>query len=217
MSQSDQGQIQPPGTEAEMTPQADHGEASYQGSNRLAGLAAVITGGDSGIGRAVAIAYAREGADVLISYLNEREDADARETARHVEAAGRRCVLVPGDIAEAAHCRAIIDRAVREFGRVDVLVNNAAFQRTYRSLDEVPDEEWDYTFRTNIAAMFHLAKAAVPHMRPGASSPCRSVNAAEPRNDDAHVRMRSVPTRRPVLRAGAPRLRPLHASRAAGS
>jgi NAD(P)-dependent dehydrogenase (short-subunit alcohol dehydrogenase family) len=106
MSQSDQEQIQPPGTEAEMTPRADHGEASYQGSNRLAGLAAVITGGDSGIGRAVAIAFAREGADLLISYLNEREDADARETARHVEAAGRRCVLVPGDIADAAHCRA---------------------------------------------------------------------------------------------------------------
>ncbi len=169
MSQSDQEQIQPPGTEAEMTPQADHGEASYQGSNRLAGLAAVITGGDSGIGRAVAIAYAREGADLLISYLNEQEDADARETARHVEAAGRRCVLVPGDIADASHCRAVVDRAVREFGRVDVLVNNAAFQRTYQSLDEIPDEEWDYTFRTNIAAMFHLAKAAVPHMRPGSS------------------------------------------------
>jgi len=169
MSQSDQGQIQPPGTEAEMTPQADHGEASYRGSNRLAGRATVITGGDSGIGRAVAIAFAREGADVLISYLNEREDADARETARHVEAAGRRCVLVPGDIADAAHCRAVIDRAVREFGRVDVLVNNAAFQRTYQSLDQIPDEEWDYTFRTNIAAMFHLAKAAVPHMRPGSS------------------------------------------------
>ena len=169
MSQSDQGQIQPPGTEAEMTPQADHGEASYRGCEKLAGRAAVITGGDSGIGRAVAIAFAREGADVLISYLNEREDADARETARHVEAAGRRCVLVPGDIAEASHCRAVIDRAVREFGRVDVLVNNAAFQRTYQSLDEIPDEEWDYTFRTNIAAMFHLAKAAVPHMRPGSS------------------------------------------------
>ena len=169
MSQSDQGQIQPPGTEAEMTPQADHGEASYQGSNRLAGLAAVITGGDSGIGRAVAIAFAREGADLLISYLNEQEDADARETARHVEAAGRRCVLVPGDIADAAHCRAVIDRAVREFGRVDILVNNAAFQRTYQSLDEIPDEEWDYTFRTNIRAMFLLAKAAVPHMRPGSS------------------------------------------------
>jgi hypothetical protein len=169
MSPSEQQPIQPPGTEAELTPRADHGEESYRGSDRLAGRAAVITGGDSGIGRAVAIAYAREGADVLISYLNEQEDADARETARHVEAAGRRCVLVPGDIAEAAHCRAIIDRAVKEFGRLDILVNNAAFQRTYDTLDEISDEEWDYTFRTNISAMFYLAKAAVPHMRPGSS------------------------------------------------
>jgi NAD(P)-dependent dehydrogenase (short-subunit alcohol dehydrogenase family) len=169
MSQSDQEQIQPPGTEAEMTPRADHGEESYRGCERLAGRVAVITGGDSGIGRAVAIAYAREGADILISYLNEQEDADARETARHVEAAGRRCVLVPGDIAEAAHCRAIIERAVNELGRIDILVNNAAFQRTYGSLEDIPDEEWSYTFRTNIEAMFHLAKAAVPHMRPGSS------------------------------------------------
>ena len=169
MSQPDQEQIRPPGTEAEMTPRADHGEESYRGRERLAGRVAVITGGDSGIGRAVAIAYAREGADILISYLNEQEDADARETARHVEAAGRRCVLVPGDIAEAAHCRAIIERAVNELGRIDILVNNAAFQRTYGSLEDIPDEEWSYTFRTNIEAMFHLAKAAVPHMRPGSS------------------------------------------------
>jgi NAD(P)-dependent dehydrogenase (short-subunit alcohol dehydrogenase family) len=169
VSQPDQEQIRPPGTEAEMTPHADHGEESYRGRERLAGRVAVITGGDSGIGRAVAIAYAREGADILISYLNEQEDADARETARHVEAAGRRCVLVPGDIAEAAHCRAIIERAVNELGRIDILVNNAAFQRTYGSLEDIPDEEWSYTFRTNIEAMFHLAKAAVPHMRPGSS------------------------------------------------
>ena len=169
MSQPDQEQIRPPGTEAEMTPHADHGEESYRGRERLAGRVAVITGGDSGIGRAVAIAYAREGADILISYLNEQEDADARETARHVEAAGRRCVLVPGDIAEAAHCRAIIERAVNELGRIDILVNNAAFQRTYGSLEDIPDDEWSYTFRTNIEAMFHLAKAAVPHMRPGSS------------------------------------------------
>ena len=169
MRQSDQEQIQPPGTEAEMTPQADHGEGSYRGSDKLAGRAAVITGGDSGIGRAVAIAYAREGADVLVSYLGEQEDEDARETARHVEAAGRRCVLVPGDIADPAHCRAIVERAVAAFGRLDILVNNAAFQRTYASIEDIPDEEWDYTFRTNIAAMFHLAKAAVPHMRPGSS------------------------------------------------
>jgi NAD(P)-dependent dehydrogenase (short-subunit alcohol dehydrogenase family) len=169
VSQPDQEQIRPPGTEAEMTPRADHGEESYRGCERLAGRVAVITGGDSGIGRAVAIAYAREGADILISYLDEQEDADARETARHVEAAGRRCVLVPGDIAEAAHCRAIIERAVNEFGRIDILVNNAAFQRTYASLEDIPEEEWSYTFRTNIEAMFHLAKAAVPHMRPGSS------------------------------------------------
>jgi NAD(P)-dependent dehydrogenase (short-subunit alcohol dehydrogenase family) len=169
MSQTDQEQIQPPGTEAEMTPQADHGEQSYRGCDKLTGRAAVITGGDSGIGRAVAIAYAREGADVLISYLNEQEDEDARETAHHVVAAGRRCVLVPGDIAEAAHCRAIVDRAVGEFGRIDILVNNAAFQRTYQSLDEIPDDEWGYTFRTNVEAMFHLCKAAVPHMPEGSS------------------------------------------------
>lgn len=169
MSQPDQEHIEPPGTDAEMTPRADHGEESYRGCDKLTGRVAVITGGDSGIGRAVAIAYAREGADVLISYLSEAEDADARETARHVEAAGRRCVRVPGDIAEAAQCRAIVDRAVAEFGRIDILVNNAAFQRTYQSLDEVPDEEWEYTFRTNITAMFRLAQAAVPHMRPGSS------------------------------------------------
>src|SRR5918997_881208 len=169
MSQSDQEQIRPPGTEAEMTPQPDHGETSYKGCDKLTGRVAVITGGDSGIGRAVAVAYAREGADILISYLNEREDGDARETAGQGEAAGRRCVLVPGDVADAAHCRAVVDRAVREFGRIDILVNNAAFQRTYESLDEIPDGQWDYTFRTNITAMFRLAKAAVPHMRPGSS------------------------------------------------
>jgi NAD(P)-dependent dehydrogenase (short-subunit alcohol dehydrogenase family) len=169
MSQSDQEQIQPPGTEAEMTPQADHGENSYKGSGKLQGRAAIITGGDSGIGRAVAIAYAREGADVLVSYLNEQEDEDARETARQVEAAGRRCVLMPGDISDPGHCRAIVERAVREFGRIDILVNNAAFQRTYEALEDIPDEEWNYTFHTNISAMFYLAKAAVPHMQPGSS------------------------------------------------
>src|SRR3712207_4327794 len=169
MSQSDQEQIQPPGTEAEMTPQADHGEGSYKGSGKLTGRVAIITGGDSGIGRAVAIAYAREGADILVSYLNEQEDEDARETARHVEAAGRRCVLMPGDIAQAAHCRAIVERAMAVFGRIDVLVNNAAFQRTYEALEDISDEEWNYTFQTNITAMFYLAKAAVPHMRPGSS------------------------------------------------
>jgi NAD(P)-dependent dehydrogenase (short-subunit alcohol dehydrogenase family) len=161
--------IDPPGTEAELAQKADHGETSYKGCDRLTGRAAVITGGDSGIGRAVAIAYAREGADVLVAYLNEQEDEDARETARLVQEAGRRCVLVRGDIASPEHCRAIIDRAVSEFGRLDILVNNAAFQRTYETLEDIPDEEWDHHFQVNITAMFHLSKAAVRHMKPGAS------------------------------------------------
>ena len=160
-------QQQPPGTEAQLRPQADHGETSYQGSGKLAGKATVITGADSGIGRAVALAFAREGADVLIAYLNEHEDA--RETARLVEEAGRKAVLVPGDLADPAHCRAIVDRAVQEFGRIDVLVNNAAFQMTHDSLEEIPDDEWDYTFKVNITAMFHICKAAVKHMQPGSS------------------------------------------------
>lgn len=160
-------QQQPPGTEKELNPQADHGESSYRGSGRLQDKATVITGADSGIGRAVALAFAREGADVLISYLNEHDDA--RETARLVEEAGRRAVLVPGDLADPAHCRAIIDKAVQEFGRIDVLVNNAAFQMSHESIEDIPDEEWDYTFKVNIGAMFHTCKAAVKHMKPGSS------------------------------------------------
>jgi NAD(P)-dependent dehydrogenase (short-subunit alcohol dehydrogenase family) len=160
-------QQQPPGTQSEMRPKPDCGEESYVGSGRLAGKAAVITGGDSGIGRAVAIAYAREGADVLISYVEE--DDDAQETARLVEDAGRKAVLVRGDISDAQHCRDIVARAVEEFGRVDVLVNNAAYQMTHQSLEEIPDEEWDYTVAINVSAMFHLCKAAVPHMAPGSS------------------------------------------------
>jgi len=160
-------QQQPPGTQSEMRPKPDCGEESYVGSGRLAGKAAVITGGDSGIGRAVAIAYAREGADVLISYLEE--DDDAQEIARLVEDAGRKAVLVRGDISDAQHCRDIVASAVEEFGRVDILVNNAAYQMTHESLEEIPDEEWDYTFATNVSAMFHLCKAAVPHMAPGSS------------------------------------------------
>jgi len=160
-------QQQFPGREADLTPQADHGETSYRGAGRLQDKATVITGGDSGIGRAVALAYAREGADVLISYLSEHEDA--QETARLVEEAGRRAILVPGDIADPAHCRAIVDRAVAEFGRIDVLVNNAAFQMSHDSIEEIPDDEWDYTFKVNITAMFHICKAAVKHMRPGSS------------------------------------------------
>jgi len=166
MSQPRQQQS-PPGYTAEMDPTPDHGEQSYRGSGRLAGKATVITGADSGIGRAVAIAYAREGADVLISYLNEEDDA--RETAKWVEEAGRKAVLVPGDLVDPAHCRAVIDRAVQEFGRIDVLVLNAAFQMTYQSVEEVPDDEWDRTVATNLNAFFHMTKAALPHMPEGSS------------------------------------------------
>jgi NAD(P)-dependent dehydrogenase (short-subunit alcohol dehydrogenase family) len=160
-------QQEPPGVQSKMTPTPDCGEESYQGSGRLKGKAAVITGGDSGIGRAVAIAYAREGADVLISYLSE--DEDARDTARYVEKAGQKAVLVRGDVSQAQHCRDIVAKAVEEFGKIDILVSNAAHQMTYQSLDEIPDDEWGYTFRTNVEAMFHLCKAAVPHMPEGSS------------------------------------------------
>jgi NAD(P)-dependent dehydrogenase (short-subunit alcohol dehydrogenase family) len=151
-----------------MDPKPDHGEQSYRGSGRLEGKAAVITGGDSGIGKAVAIAYAREGADVLISYLEEEQE-DAQDTARWVEETGRKAVLFPGDLADPAYCRAVIQRAVKEFGRVDVLVNNAAFQMSHETIEEIPDEEWDRTIAINLSAFFHLTKAALPHMKPGAS------------------------------------------------
>ena len=154
-----------PGTTDAMSPRPDHGESSYRGSGRLAGRRVLITGGDSGIGRAVCIAYAREGADLLVSYLCE--DEDARETARWVEKEGRRCVLVAGDIADPSHCRALVDRAVRELGGLDILVNNAAHQATFKSLEEIDEAEWDMTFRVNIHAMFYLARAAVPHMEKG--------------------------------------------------
>jgi NAD(P)-dependent dehydrogenase (short-subunit alcohol dehydrogenase family) len=166
MAQPPQEQ-QPPGTESRMNPRPDHGETSYQGCGRLAGKAAVITGADSGIGKAVAIAFAREGADVLISYLDEEEDA--RDTAHWVEKAGRKAVLVPGDLVDPGHCREVVAKAVEAFGRIDVLVSNAAFQMTRMSLEEIPDEEWDRTLATNLSAMFHLSKAAVPHMPSGSS------------------------------------------------
>lgn len=159
--------IEPPGLTVEVSPKPDHGEETYQGSGRLRGLIAVVTGGDSGIGRAIAVAYAREGADVLISYLDEHEDAN--ETARLVEAAGQRSMTVAGDLANAAHCRDIIEKAVTTFGRVDILVNNAAHQASFKELIEIPDDEWELTFKVNIHAMFYLSKAAVPHMKPGSS------------------------------------------------
>jgi NAD(P)-dependent dehydrogenase (short-subunit alcohol dehydrogenase family) len=168
-----------PGSSAKMHPKPDYGENSYAGSKRLTGKKAIITGADSGIGRAVALAFAREGADVVISYLSE--DDDARETQRLVESAGQTAVLVPGDIQSAEHCRAIVAKAVEAFGRVDVLVNNAAHQATFEEITEISDEEWEATFRTNIHAMFYLIKAAVPHMREGgAIINTTSVNADTP-------------------------------------
>jgi NAD(P)-dependent dehydrogenase (short-subunit alcohol dehydrogenase family) len=155
----------PPGTDTEMEPKADHGQDSYRGSGKLTGKAALITGADSGIGRAVALAFAREGADVLISYVSEEEDA--RETVRLVEEAGRKALAVAGDIQQEAHCRQLIDRAFARFGKLDLLVNNAAFQRTYESIDQVPDGEFEQTFRTNVFAMYYLCKAAVPRMKSG--------------------------------------------------
>jgi NAD(P)-dependent dehydrogenase (short-subunit alcohol dehydrogenase family) len=166
MSQPPQQQ-EVPGVQSKMTPVPDCGEESYQGSGKLTDKIAVITGGDSGIGRAVAIAYAREGADVLISYLSE--DSDAKDTADYVEKAGRRAVLVKGDIADPQHCRDIIQTAVDELGGIDILVSNAAYQMTHETLEEISDDEWDYTFDTNIGAMFRLCKAAIPHMKSGAS------------------------------------------------
>jgi len=156
-----------PGSEQEMTPKPDHGEQSYRGSGRLEGKVAVITGADSGIGKAVAIAYAREGADVVVSYLEEHEDA--KETVRYVEEAGRRAVTISGDLADPAHCREIIRTAAEEFGRIDVLVSNAAFQMDHPTFEEIPDEEWDRTIAVNLSAFFHLVKAALPHMQEGAS------------------------------------------------
>ena len=156
-----------PGTEDQMTPKADHGEESYKGCGKLSGMKAIITGGDSGIGRAVAIAFAREGADVLISYLNEHEDA--KETARWVEKAGRKAVVVPGDIQDEEHCKKIVEQAVSELGGVDILVNNAAHQKTYESLQDLTTKDLDETFRTNIYAMYFLCKAAEQHLKPGSS------------------------------------------------
>jgi NAD(P)-dependent dehydrogenase (short-subunit alcohol dehydrogenase family) len=170
---------QPPGLESEMTPKADHGETSYKGSGKLTGRKAIITGGDSGIGRAVAIAFAREGADVLISYLNEHEDA--KETAKYIEEAGRKAVLVPGDIQSEEHCKLIVNKALQEFGQLDILVNNAAYQMSHESLQEITSEEIDRTFRTNVFAMYYLCKAAEPHLKPGSTVVnTTSVNAYKP-------------------------------------
>ncbi|MGO4536941.1 SDR family oxidoreductase [Leifsonia sp. 2MCAF36] len=160
-------QQQPPGETGAMNPRPDHGEESYRGSGKLTGKVALITGADSGIGKAVAIAFAREGADVAISYLDEDEDAE--DTAKWVREAGRKALLLPGDVSDPQHCRDLVAKTVEELGGIDVLVNNAAYQMTRESLEETPDEEWDHTIATNVSAFFHLAKASVPHMKPGSS------------------------------------------------
>jgi NAD(P)-dependent dehydrogenase (short-subunit alcohol dehydrogenase family) len=161
-------QIDHPGHQGELRPQADHGEKSYRGSGRLEGRKALITGGDSGIGRAVAIAFAREGADVVISHLPEEQE-DGDETVRWIEDAGRKGLSLAGDLAEADHCREIVERTVKELGGIDILVNNAAFQMARDGLEEISTEELEHTFRTNIFAMFHTCKAALGHMQAGAA------------------------------------------------
>ena len=164
-AQPEPEQGQDVGHESQMGLKPDYGLATYRGSGRLAGKAALITGGDSGIGRAVAVAFAREGADVLISYLDEEEDAQV--TIRAVQEAGRAGVAVAGDIREQRHCQELVRRAVREFGHLDILVNNAAFQMSHQGIDDLPEDEFDRTFRTNVYAMYYLCKAALPELRPG--------------------------------------------------
>lgn len=159
-------QQSPPGLEVEMQPKPDYGLETYKGTGRLKDKVALITGGDSGIGRAVALAFAREGADVLISYL-EAEEQDAQETARAVQDSGRRVATAPGDITQESQCKQLVERAIQELGHLDILVNNAAFQMTHESIQEFTSEEFEHTFRTNVFAMFYLCKAALPHMKEG--------------------------------------------------
>jgi NAD(P)-dependent dehydrogenase (short-subunit alcohol dehydrogenase family) len=169
------------GHESKMSEKPDFGLESYRGSGRLTGRAALITGGDSGIGRAVALAFAREGADVAISYLPQEED-DAQETLKVIKDAGRNSLGLPGDIQQEQHCRTLIERAFDTFGHLDVLVNNAAFQMTHKGIEDLPSEEFDRTFRTNIYAMFYLCKAALPRMKPGSAIiNTASIEAYEPK------------------------------------
>ncbi len=168
-----------PGTTARMDPVPDHGEESYRGNGRLKDKVALITGADSGIGRAVAIAFVREGADVAISYLSEVEDA--RETAKWVAEAGRKSLLLPGDIGEEDHARSLVPRTLDEFGQIDILVNNAAHQATFEKIEDITAREWDLTFRTNVYAMFYLCQEAVRHMEPGSAIiNTSSINATSP-------------------------------------
>ena len=174
-------QLEHPGTTGAMGDEPDHGERSYRGSGRLEGKKAVITGGDSGIGRAVAIAFAREGADVLISYLPE-EEKDAQETVRLVQEAGRVAVTVPGDLTEEEQCQEVVDRAVEEFGRIDILVNNAAYQMAQSGgIEDITTEQFDRVLKTNLYAMFWLCKKALPHLKTGSTIiNTASIQASQP-------------------------------------
>ena len=176
---------EPVGIESTMDPRPDYGYDSYEGRGRLRDRVAIITGGDSGIGRAVALAYAREGADVLISYLDEHLDAE--ETVGVVEEAGRKGIAVPGDIGDPEHCRELVGRAVEELGRLDILVNNAAYQATYDSITEIPPSELERAFRTNVLAQFYLCQEAIPHLEPGSVIiNTTSVQAYEPSPELIH-------------------------------
>jgi len=167
-----------PGSFQDMDPVPDHGEDSWRGANRLEGKKAIITGGDSGIGRAVAIAYAREGADVALIYLEETDDA--RSTAKLVKEAGRNCVTIAADLSKPQECRDAVKKVADEFGQIDILVNNAAHQQTFDDLEQISDEEWEYTFATNIHSMFYMVKAALPHMQEGSAI----INTASINSDD---------------------------------
>jgi NAD(P)-dependent dehydrogenase (short-subunit alcohol dehydrogenase family) len=164
--QFEQPKIEYPGSPSEMGPKPDHGEESYEGLGRLTGRAALITGGDSGIGRAVAIAFAREGADVLINYLPE-EEQDANETISWVKKAGRQAVSAPASLAQEEHCKQLVDRALGEFGKLDLLINVAGFQATHEKIEDFTTEEFDHTFKTNVYALFWLSRAALPRMKSG--------------------------------------------------
>ncbi|KHL71479.1 dehydrogenase, partial [Pseudomonas putida] len=171
-----------------MEPTPDCGEHTYTGNGRLNGKVALITGADSGIGRAVAIAYAREGADIALAYLDEHEDA--QETAGWVHAAGRQCLLLPGDLARKQHCYDIVDKTVEQFGRIDILVNNAAFQMAHDSLDEIDDDEWVMTFDVNITAIFRICQRALPSMPKGSSI----INTSSVNSDDPSPKLLAYAT-----------------------
>lgn len=178
---NEQKEMEAPGTEKEMHPKADHGEQSYKGSEKLKDRVAIITGADSGIGKAVAIAFAREGADIVICFGYEKEMEDAMDTAKWVKEAGRKSIIIHTDIRSEESCQKIIDTTLSEFGKVDILVNNAAFQMSHKTIEEIPSEDFRRTFETNVFAMFYLCKAAAPHLQPGSSIiNTASVNSYEP-------------------------------------